>query len=225
MARLAEIRVILFDLDNTLYPPDAGLIEAGDRLIADFIARRLDLPWGEADELRVRLWLQYGATARGLEVEYGIPQREYFAESLECVEVSRYINPDPELAALLALLPLRRFVFTNSPEVYAARVLDALGVRGLFEGVFHIESAAGRPKPDARPYDVAVRAIGEETRHMALVDDTEANLAPAAASSSGSGFVPPSASARRKAAMALALSLIALAQICTAPIKAIPYSM
>ena len=176
----SDIRVILFDLDNTLYPPDAGLIEAGDRLIADFIARRLDLPWDEADRLRVRLWLQYGATARGLEVEYGIPQREYFADSLERVDVSRYISPDPDLAELLGSLPQRRFVFTNSSELYAERVLEGLGVRGLFEGVFHIESAGGRPKPDSHPYDAVVQATGEQPRHMALIDDTEANLGPAA---------------------------------------------
>jgi len=181
MNRLSRIRAILFDLDDTLYPPEAGLIEAGDRLITDFIARRLDLPWPEADELRVRLWLQYGATVRGLEVEHAIPQREYLAETLDCLEVARYISSDPELADLLASLPQRRFVFTNASELYAARVLDALGVRGLFERVFHIEFAGGRPKPETQPYDLVVGAIGEEARAMALVDDTEANLAPAAA--------------------------------------------
>lgn len=174
------IEVILFDLDNTLYPPDAGLIEAGDRLIARFIAERLDLPLDEADQLRVRLWLQYGATARGLQIEHAIPQREYFARSIERVPIEEYLAPDPELRAMLRALPQRRCVFTNSSEVYAHRVLRALGVDGLFESVYHIESTGGCPKPEVESYRAVLREIAVPPERVALVDDTEANLGPAA---------------------------------------------
>jgi putative hydrolase of the HAD superfamily len=174
------IKVILLDLDNTLYPPEVGLIEAGDKFIADFIARRLGLPWDEADALRIRTWIEYGATARGLEIEHGIPQREYFAGSIERVPVADYISPDPALAEMLAALPQRRYVFTNATEVYAARVLDALGVAELFEAVFHIEFCGGSPKPEVSAYQAVLDAIGVDATRVALVDDTEANLEPAA---------------------------------------------
>ncbi len=177
--RKRTIEVLLLDLDNTLYPPEAGLIEAGDKFIADFIAQRLGLPWDEADALRVRTWIEYGATARGLEIEHGIPQREYFAGSIERVPVADYIDPDPALTETLAALPLRRYVFTNSTEVYAARVLDALGMAGIFEHVFHIEFCGGCPKPEMGAYEVVLDAIGVDATRVALVDDTEANLGPA----------------------------------------------
>jgi len=180
MSSHETIEVILFDLDNTLYPPQAGLIEAGDRLIAGFIADRLDLALEEADRLRVRLWLQYGATARGLQVEHGIPQREYFAGSIERVPIEEYIRPDPDLAALLRSLPHRRCVFTNSTERYAHRVLRGLGVDELFEGVYHIEFTGGCPKPEAESYRAVLDEIGVPPQRVALVDDTEANLGPAA---------------------------------------------
>ncbi|MCD6361282.1 MAG: pyrimidine 5'-nucleotidase [Armatimonadetes bacterium] len=180
MSEYRCIEVILFDLDNTLYPPDAGLIEAGDRLIAGFIADRLDLPLDEADRLRVRLWLEYGATARGLQIEHGIPQREYFAGSIERVPIEDYIRPAPELAELLRALPQRRFVFTNSTEVYAERVLRALGVYDLFEGLYHIEFTGGSPKPEVESYRAVLEDLGVAPGRVALVDDTEANLGPAA---------------------------------------------
>ncbi|NLO06316.1 MAG: pyrimidine 5'-nucleotidase [candidate division WS1 bacterium] len=181
MSEPRDLDVILLDLDNTLYHPDCGLLEAGDRMIADFIARRLDLAWEEADRLRVRTWRQYGATARGLEIEFGIPQREFFAGSIERVPIERYISPQPELAAMLARLPQRLYVFTNAPAAYACRTLKALGIAEQIDGVFDIETTGGRPKPECHCYDHVVEEIGAPPERVALVEDTEENLAPAVA--------------------------------------------
>ncbi|MGD9495274.1 MAG: pyrimidine 5'-nucleotidase [Armatimonadota bacterium] len=176
----AEVDVILFDLDNTLYAPDCGLLAAGDRAITRFIAQRLGMSWEEADRLRLRTWQQYGATARGLEVEFGVPQREFFAGSVELVPVERYVQPRPEVAAMLARLPQRLFVFTNASATYAERVLAALGLRHLIERVFDIDFGAGRPKPEGAGYRRVLREVGAPAARVALIEDTEANLAPAA---------------------------------------------
>ncbi len=175
-----DVDAILFDLDNTLYEPACGLLEAGDRVIADFIARRLAMSWQEADRLRVRTWRQYGATARGLEVEFGVPLREFFAGSIERVPIGDYVRPRPGLAAMLARLPQRRFVFTNATTTYAERVLQALGVADLFERVFDIEFAGGRPKPESAGYRRVLRELAVPAQSVALIEDTEANLGPAA---------------------------------------------
>jgi len=182
MTRAAiDVDAILFDLDNTLYEPACGLLAAGDRVITDFIARRLGLPWEEADRLRVRTWREYGATARGLEVEFGVPRREFFTGSIERVPVEDYVRPRPELAAMLARLPQRRFVFTNATATYAARVLAALGVADLFARVFDIEFGGGRPKPESGGYRRVLDAVAVPAHRLALIEDTEANLGPAAA--------------------------------------------
>ncbi len=174
------IDVILFDLDNTLYHPESGLLEAGDRTITHFISQRLDMPWEEADRLRVRTWREYGATARGLEIELGIPQREFFAGSIERVPVEEYLRPRPELRAMLAALPQRLYVFTNAPSVYAERTLTALGVADLIADVFDIETTGGMPKPECRSYDHVIEAVGVPAERIALLEDTEDNLLPAA---------------------------------------------
>ncbi len=175
-----EVDVILFDLDNTLYRPKCGLQEAGDELITRFISERLGLSWEEADRLRVRTWRQYGATSRGLEVEFDVPQREFFAGSVERVPVERHVRARPDLAAMLGRLPQRLYVFTNAPRRYARRVLQALGVAEQIERVFDIRDAGGRPKPDCDCYEQVLEAVGAPAHRVALIEDTEANLAPAA---------------------------------------------
>ena len=177
---MQAIEVVLFDLDNTLYHPKSGLLEAGDRTITQFISRRLHMPWDEADRLRVRTWREYGATARGLEIEFGIPQREFFAGSIERVPVDEYIHPQPELRAMLQALPQRLYVFTNAPSVYAKRTLEALGIADLIADVFDIEATGGQPKPECRSYDRVVEAVGVPAERIALLEDTEDNLEPAA---------------------------------------------
>ncbi len=174
-----EVEVILFDLDNTLYHPDCGLQEAGDRLITRFISGRLGVTWDEADRIRVRTWRQYGATARGLQVEFGIPQREFLSLSIERVPIERYVEPDPALEAMLRSLPQRLYVFTNATRSYAERTLAALGVAEHFEEIFDIGFANGRPKPHCDCYRRIIETVGVEPRRVALIEDTEANLEPA----------------------------------------------
>ncbi|MFW5867372.1 MAG: pyrimidine 5'-nucleotidase [Armatimonadota bacterium] len=177
---MRQIDAILFDLDNTLYHPRSGLLEAGDRTITQFIAERLEMPWEQADRLRVRTWREYGATARGLEVEFGVPRREFFAGSIEQVPVREYIEPRPELREMMQALPQRLYVFTNAPSIYARRALEALDIADLIEEVFDIETTGGRPKPECGCYDHVVEAVGAPPERVALLEDTEPNLEPAA---------------------------------------------
>ncbi len=177
---MPQIDVLLFDLDNTLYHPPSGLLEGGDRTITEFIARRLEMPWEEADQLRRRTWREYGATARGLEVEFGMPQREFFAGSIERIDITDYIDPRPDLRRMLRSLPQVLYVFTNAPSIYARRTLEALGIAQLIEDVFDIETTGGRPKPECGCYEHVIEAVGVPPRQIALLEDTEANLEPAA---------------------------------------------
>ncbi len=52
-------------------------------------------------------------------------------------------------AAALGRLPGRRLIFTNADAVHTRRVVERLGLTGLFDDVFHIGSAAFEPKPSA----------------------------------------------------------------------------
>jgi putative hydrolase of the HAD superfamily len=90
------------------------------------------------------------------------------------------LAPDAALQAGLRRLPGRRLIFTNSDDIHTQRVVEALGLGGLFEGVFHIGSAAFWPKPSQAAFDAIVRAHAIKPRSTAFFEDSERNLEPAA---------------------------------------------
>ena len=71
------IRAILFDLDDTLYPRQAGIMEQIRILMLEFIQARFDLSLDEANALRRRYFQEYGTTMRGLQVNHAIDADEF----------------------------------------------------------------------------------------------------------------------------------------------------
>ncbi len=174
--RREKLKALLIDLDNTLYPPRAGLLAEADRRITQFIVRRLGMPWDEADRLRLELWRRYGTTARGLAVEYGIPEDELARDALADVDAERYVQADPELAAALQEIGLPLYVFTNAPRAYAQRALEALGVKHLFVDVFDIEFLGWEGKPSESAFRKVLRVLALPPEVVGLADDNPDNL-------------------------------------------------
>lgn len=176
-----KVRAVLIDLDNTLYPPECGLLAAGDARITRFIQGRLGLTWAEADELRRRLWREYGTTARGLAVEYGIAEVEMCREALESMEPAEFLRPDPSLCEALSQIPVPLYLFTNSTRRYAEKIMEALGVADLFARIFDIEFMRWEGKPNSQAFARVLGALELPARAVVLVDDHPANLAAAQA--------------------------------------------
>ena len=175
----ASIRAFLFDLDNTLYPVASGLVAAGDVRITDYIAGRLAIPRAEADAIRVRTWREYGATARGLAVEFGLDPAEMYAYAIDTIDPGEYLQPAPRLRAMLQSLPASSYVLTNASAGYAHKVLAALGVAECFVGVFDISVAGYLSKPDPAPYKAALERLAVPAEAIVFVDDSADNLLPA----------------------------------------------
>jgi putative hydrolase of the HAD superfamily len=87
----------------------------------------------------------------------------------------------PSLAAALAALPGRRYVFTNGSRKHALQVLERLGLAPLFAGIFDIIAADYVPKPQALTYDRFIAEFDIDPTTAVFVEDSVANLAPAAA--------------------------------------------
>ena len=175
----ASIRAFLFDLDNTLYPIASGLVAAGDVRITDYIAGRLAIPRAEADAIRVRTWREYGATARGLAVEFGLDPAEMYAYAIDTLDPGEYLQPAPRICAMLQSLPAPSYVLTNASAGYAHKVLAALGIAECFVGVFDISVAGYLSKPEPAPYRAALARLGVPPGTVVFVDDSVGNLRPA----------------------------------------------
>ena len=168
--------VLLLDLDRTLYRPESGLQEAGDVLLTEWMAATLGLGLEETHALRRRLWAEYGTSAYGLEVEYGLPQSEIYANCIELLDPAEYLQPRPEVRALLTALDRPAWVFSNTTRPYCTRVLEALDLGDCFRGLVTIEAMGWRPKPQPEAYRAALAACGAPGEAVVLVDDSVPNL-------------------------------------------------
>jgi putative hydrolase of the HAD superfamily len=91
------------------------------------------------------------------------------------------LAPDASLAEAIEKLPGRRFVFTNGCRDHAGRILERLGMTGLFDAVWDIRTMGFQPKPEPGAYRAVVAASGLACEQAAMFDDLPHNLPPARA--------------------------------------------
>ncbi|AOZ54065.1 putative hydrolase [Ketogulonicigenium vulgare] len=168
------MNVWVFDLDNTLYPPEATLFDQIRARMRDYVIRELRLSPADADTLRDGYWHRYGTTLAGLMAEHGIAP-EPFLDEVHDIDFS-CLCADVQLATQIAALPGRKIIFTNAAQGYANKVLKARGLDGLFDGVFGISQTGYCPKPERAAYDIVIRDAGFDATRAAMFEDDPRNL-------------------------------------------------
>jgi len=168
-------RVWVFDLDNTLYPPEMRLFDQIEQRMIAYVMTALGVTAPEANRLRAQYWAEYGTTLAGLMRLHDIDPVPYM-EDVHDIDFS-VLSPDPELRARLRDLPGRRIVYTNGSEGYARRVIAARGLDGLFDAVYGVEHAGYRPKPEADAFAQVFGRDGLDPARAAMFEDDPRNLA------------------------------------------------
>jgi putative hydrolase of the HAD superfamily len=175
---MAAAPLFIFDLDNTLYPPDVTLWRVVDARIERYVAERLGLDPRNARRIRKEYLREFGTTLRGLMRRHGVEPGDYL-EYVHDVPIPDLVPSRPELGAMLSGLPGRSVVFTNGSESYARRVLAALGVLDAMEGIYGIEFMEYMAKPSPYPYGKLLRTMRAAASDSLLCEDVHENLAPA----------------------------------------------
>ena len=190
---LSHVDTWIFDLDNTLYPPDRQVLARVNEAMTAYMVRKTGLPEAEARALQHRYHDEHGATLSGLMQDYGVDPTEYL-DAVHDISLD-ILEPDLELEAALARLPGRRLVFTNGSAKHAERVLGALGIAHRFDEVFHIEASDYIPKPRPESFAGLMRAHAVTPASSAFFEDLARNLAPAAELGMTTVLVGPHAAA------------------------------
>ena len=177
--RFAHIRDWIFDLDNCLYPASAGLFALIDERMGAYIQRLVQCDLAEAKRIQKAHFHAHGTTLAGLMKEHDVDPH-HFLEDVHDIPLDR-IKADPRLAAGLARLPGRKFLFTNGDAPYARRVLEAIGVHVHFDDLHDIHASELRPKPDPHGYALLSARFGIDPATAVLVEDMAQNLVPAKA--------------------------------------------
>lgn len=169
-----RVETWIFDLDNTLYPPDDRLFRQIEARMSAYLQRELGVTAPEAERMRSSYWHDHGTTLAGLMIHHQIDPDPFLVEVHE-VDFS-VLSPDPRLRAAIEALPGRKIIYTNGAETYAHNVLDALGLSGVFERVWSIEHAFYTPKPHADAYRRIFGADGLNPARAAFFEDDPRNL-------------------------------------------------
>ena len=125
----------LFDLDDTLHRATPVIFDRMYRAMTDYVMRHLDLPEGEANDLRHDYWTRYGATLLGLMRRHGTDPTHFLAETHQFPDLQQIIDYDLRVRRMLKALPGRKVLLTNAPRHYAHAVLRSMRVSGHLHAV------------------------------------------------------------------------------------------
>ena len=174
---LSHVDTWVFDLDDTLYPREQGVMGLVQGRINAFMVDAVGLPADEAKVLQRQFLNEHGTTLAGLMANYTVDPAKFLREVHDVPLDS--LEPNPRLAEALAGLPGRLFVLTNGARFHATRVLERIGITDLFDGVFAIEDMDLTPKPAPSTYRHFVERFGIDAHRAVFFEDTPRNLQPA----------------------------------------------
>ncbi|MBV7378701.1 pyrimidine 5'-nucleotidase [Maritimibacter dapengensis] len=173
--RFSHVTTWVFDLDNTLYPPEQGLFDQIEVLMTDWVMNALGVDRDEADRLRLHYWETYGTTLAGLMAEHDLDPVPYL-DAVHDISFAPLVS-DPDLAAQIGDLPGRRVIYTNATVPYAERVIEARGLSGLFDAIYGVEEAGYHAKPNRQAFETVFARDGFDPLAAAMFEDDPRNLA------------------------------------------------
>ena len=185
-------RVLLLDLDHTLYPSTSPTGDAVDARIAQYLCNHLNLSFDAADALRQNLSARYGTTLKGMEILHGV-DRERYCDFIQDLEDELMPPPNPLLREWLitAGKNIPTYLFTNARRDWADRCLISMGFDDLFSkdpalkipgtlrGILDIGFMEWIGKPEQEAFarvEAFVRERHPSTREIVFADDRLDNL-------------------------------------------------
>jgi pyrimidine 5'-nucleotidase len=166
-----RFNTIFFDLDETLYPTSSGLWMEIRKRINIYLRDRMGFPPDQIEVLREKYFREYGTTLRGLQANYKVEMEEYLA-FVHDVPLEKYIHPDDSMRKVIEALSARKYIFTNADSAHANRVINVLGLQGIFDGILDVHTIAPYCKPMPESFKLALQAAGSpDPNTCALLDD------------------------------------------------------
>jgi putative hydrolase of the HAD superfamily len=135
------------------------------------MCERLCIPEADVPALREQYFKMYGTTLRGLQERHKVDTADYLAY-VHDVPLADYLTPDPVLREVIASLPTRNLIFTNSDAAHARRVLAALELEDLFDTIVDVNAIAPYCKPMPESFAIAMDLADEpDPRKCVMIDD------------------------------------------------------
>jgi len=169
----------IFDLDGTLYRYKGGPTFATSEFYAEikrnifrFLEQEIQIPTQHVMETYDCLKQTWdGHVSLGVEKEYGVDRRRYFASTWD-VSPEKYIEPNDDARAVLSVLQGRCAVLTEAPRVWAESALRFLNVYEFVKDALF----TGEPdirKPSVGAFEMVGTTLGVPFDSIFSVGDQE----------------------------------------------------
>jgi putative hydrolase of the HAD superfamily len=173
-AAFRHVDTWVFDLDNTLYPPDSALWPQIDDRITGYLMQLYGLDGMSSRALQKHFYHRHGTTLRAL-IDHGDADPDHFMDYVHDIDRSS-IGTNKPLSEALGQLPGRKLILTNGSRKHAESTAKALGVLDHFEDIFDIKAADYIPKPEMRAYQMFFDKHGVDPKRSAMFEDLVKNL-------------------------------------------------
>lgn len=170
-------RIIIWDLENTLYPYTPAFGPAARQALVQTI-KDLQIGMSAAQAWNFAQPTYPMQTISRLTALTGRSQHELFLRFHDNLKPD-FITPDPLLAHEIRHCPARHAMITHSSRHFAERALAHMGLSDAFPQHLRItsEDLGGVGKNDARAaVQLALRRLGAQPHEAIMVDDRDANL-------------------------------------------------
>jgi putative hydrolase of the HAD superfamily len=176
---LSLIKTWIFDLDNTLYPPEENIFSQIDQKMTSFIADNLKISNEEAFNIQKQNFIDHGTTLAGF-MNSGNDKidPDKFLEFVHDINLNS-LKKDNDLRKILLLLPGKKYIFTNGTKKHAENVLKKLNLENIFQSIFGIKEANYIPKPNLETYNLFLKTYKIDPKTSIMFEDMGRNLIPA----------------------------------------------
>jgi len=167
---------LVFDLDDTLYPPGNGLWDEIGERINQYLIQYTGVDAAVVHDVRRQYYQKYGTTLGGLMAEVPSVDVDVYLNYVHDVNPSRYIGPNPALDTMLSSLPQTKVIFTNSDTTHSQRILTCLGIQRHFTNIVDIRAMGFKNKPLPEAYEALFKTIGVPANQCVFIEDSLRNL-------------------------------------------------
>ena len=176
---LQFIKTWIFDLDNTLYPPEENIFSQIDKKMTTFISENLKISHEEAFNIQKQNFIDHGTTLAGfMNTGNSKINPDKFLEYVHDINLNS-LKEDNKLRKILLMLPGKKYIFTNGTKKHAENVLKKLNLENIFQTIFGIKETNYLPKPNIKTYNLFLKINNIDPKTSIMFEDMGRNLIPA----------------------------------------------
>lgn len=177
---MTGVKVVFMDVDDTMYPPSAGLGARITERIEAYLVEKMGVSAEDAPAARAN-YQKLGTTIAGLVAEKpGFVIDEYIEFVYGSLDYANILEKSPKMSAMLETLSKKRrvYAFSNAHKEHVLEVIEAVGVSTAhFAGFVEARGMSFKDlKPSPVAFTNALKVANCEPREALLIDDNFSNV-------------------------------------------------